>query len=174
MTIQTDAVRRLGVRYPIVQGPFGGGLSTARLAATVSNMGGLGSYGAHLLAPAEIGRLADEIRSLTSQPFALNLWVSDHDEGGNTLSQAEYDRACALFEPYFQELGIELPRLPDRFHPRFAEQVEALLEARPPAFSFVFGVPAPAILAACRSRGIVTIGAATSIAEARMLDDAGV
>jgi nitronate monooxygenase len=174
MTIQTDAARRLGVRYPIVQGPFGGGLSTARLAATVSNMGGLGSYGAHLLGPAEIGRVAGEIRSLTAQPFALNLWVSDHDEGGNALSQAEFDRACRVFEPYFRELGIELPRPPDRFHPRFAEQVEALLEARPPVFSFVFGVPPPAVLAACRSRGIVTIGAATSITEARMLDDAGV
>jgi nitronate monooxygenase len=137
-------------------------------------MGGLGSYGAHILAPAEIGRVTEEIRSLTSQPFALNLWVSDHDHGGDALSQAEFDRVCRIFEPYFREFGIEQPRPPDRYHPRFAEQVDALLEARPPAFSFVFGVPAPAILAACRSRGIVTIGAATSIAEARMLDDAGV
>jgi nitronate monooxygenase len=174
MTIQTDAARRLGVRHPIIQGPFGGGLSTARLTATVSNMGGLGSYGAHILAPGEIGRVTDEIRSLTSQPFALNLWVSDHDPGGDAVSQAEFDRAARIFEPYFREVGIELPRLPDRFHPRFPEQVDALLEARPPAFSFVFGVPAPAVLAACRARGIVTIGAATSIAEARMLDDAGV
>ncbi len=174
MRFDTDAVHRLGVRHPVIQGPFGGGLSTTRLAATVSNMGGLGSYGAHILAPEEIGRLTDEIRSLTSQPFALNLWVSDHDQGGDALSQAEFDRVGRIFEPYFRELGIALPRPPDRFHPRFAEQVDALLEASPPAFSFVFGVPSPAILAACRTRGIVTIGAATSIAEARLLDDAGV
>jgi nitronate monooxygenase len=38
----------------------------------------------------------------------------------------------------------------------------------------VFGVPAPAILAACKRRGIVTVGAATSIAEGRALDEAGV
>jgi nitronate monooxygenase len=137
-------------------------------------MGGLGSYGAHILAPEEIGRVTDEIRSLTSHPFALNLWVSDHDRGGNDLSQADFDRVCRIFAPYLRELGLELPPLPDRYHPRFEEQVDALLEARPPAFSFVFGVPSPAILAACRTRGIVTIGAATSIAEARMLDDAGV
>jgi nitronate monooxygenase len=73
MTIQTDAVHRLGVRYPIIQGPFGGGLSTARLAATVSNMGGLGSYGAHILTPAEIGGTTDEIRSLTSPVRAQSL-----------------------------------------------------------------------------------------------------
>ncbi|MGH6930404.1 MAG: NAD(P)H-dependent flavin oxidoreductase, partial [Dongiaceae bacterium] len=59
-------------------------------------------------------------------------------------------------------------------HHPFDQQIEALLEARPPVFSFVFGIPAPAILEACRARGIVTLGAATSIAEAQALDDAGV
>ena len=92
----TEAARRMGVRYPIVQGPFGGGLSTARLAATVSNMGGLGSYGAHDLAPQAIGRVASEIRALTSLPFAMNLWVHDRDVDGVELSQG----------------GIR-PRLPD-------------------------------------------------------------
>ena len=42
----TPFTRRLGLRYPIVQGPFGGGMSSAVLAATVSNAGGLGSFGA--------------------------------------------------------------------------------------------------------------------------------
>ena len=42
----TPFTRRLGLRYPIVQGPFGGGFSSARLTATVSNAGGLGSFGA--------------------------------------------------------------------------------------------------------------------------------
>jgi nitronate monooxygenase len=52
--------------------------------------------------------------------------------------------------------------------------VEALLEARPPAFSFVFGVPAAKVLAECRRLHIVTIGAATSVAEAQALEAAGV
>ncbi len=170
----TEAVRRLGVRYPIVQGPFGGGLSTARLAAAVSNLGGLGSYGAHNLPPQEIGRVANEIRSLTAQPFALNLWVSDHDPGGLELSQAEFDRISRIFEPYFLELDAAKPERPSYFHFRFEDQVEALLEASPPVFSFVFGVPRAAILGECRRRGIVTVGAATSIEEARKLDEAGV
>lgn len=170
----TEAARRLGVRYPIIQGPFGGGLSTARLAAAVSNMGGLGSYGAHSLPPQEMGAVAKEIRSLTSRAFALNLWVSDHDPGGLESSQAEFDRVFRLFEPYFRELGVERPERPSHFHHLFEDQVDALLEADPPVFSFVFGVPRAAILAECRRRGIVTIGTATSIAEARMLDGAGV
>jgi nitronate monooxygenase len=172
--VVTEAVRRLGVRYPIIQGPFGGGLSTTRLAATVSNLGGLGSYGAYSLNPDEIYRVTGELKSLTSQPFAVNLWVSDHDAGGLELSPKAFDRAYALFEPFFRELGVPKPERPERFSQRFEEQVEALLEARPPVFSFVFGVPPPAVLAECRKRGIVTSGAATSIAEAEALDAAGV
>ena len=47
----TGLTRRLGLRYPIVQGPFGGGLSSPLLAATVSNAGGLGSFGAQGMTP---------------------------------------------------------------------------------------------------------------------------
>ena len=35
----TAFTRRFDLRYPIVQGPFGGGLSSTALAATVSNAG---------------------------------------------------------------------------------------------------------------------------------------
>jgi nitronate monooxygenase len=169
-----EATRRLGVEHPIVQGPFGGGLSTAALASTVANLGGLGSFGAHTLAPERIGAIAGDIRALTDRPFALNLWVSDHDEGGDRIDATTFERAWRLFEPYFRELGVDKPEREERSHPRFEEQVDALLEARPPAFSFVFGIPSKAVLAECRRRGIVTIGAATSIAEARALEAAAV
>jgi len=174
MTSPTELTRRLGIAHQIIQGPFGGGLSTTTLASTVSNLGGLGSFGAYTFSPDEITRIASEIRALTPQPFALNLWVSNHDEGGSTLSQTELDRIYALVEPYFTELGVEKPPLPARFHQDFDAQIDALLEARPSVFSFVFGIPSQKILAECRRREITTVGAATSIAEARALDDAGV
>src|SRR5262245_7324464 len=174
MSRRNEAVSRLGIEHPIIQGPFGGGLSTQRLVAAVSNLGGLGSYGCYHLAPEAIGPLAAEIRALTAKPFALNLWVSDHDAGGHRIDQAEFDRIFEIFSPYFRELGVEKPAMPQRYYHRFEDQVEALIESAPPAFSFVFGIPAPDILARCRKRGIVTIGAATSIAEAEALEDAGI
>lgn len=170
----TEATRRLGIDHPIVQGPFGGGLSTDVLAATVSELGGLGSFGVHHLPPDQIPAVASAIRARTKKPFALNLWVSNHDPGGTELSPEGYERAAAVFEPYFRELGLSIPPLPARFGLSFDDQVEALLAVAPPVFSFVFGVPPPAVLAECRRKGIVTIGAATSIAEARALDEAGV
>ena len=75
----TAFTRRFGLRYPIVQGPFGGGLSSPRLAATVSNAGGLGSFGAQGMTPERIGAVVAGIRALTGAPFAVNLWVSTED-----------------------------------------------------------------------------------------------
>jgi nitronate monooxygenase len=164
----------LELAHPIVQGPFGGGLSSVALAAAVSNLGGLGSFGAVNLAADRIQALVAELRAATSKPFNINLWVEDHDAGGLEISDEAYARALAVLAPYFSELGIDLPAKPARFHHPFAEQIEALIEAAPPVFSFVYGAPAPAILAACRRRGIFTIGTATTLAEAEALDAAGV
>ena len=52
---KTRISSRLGIEYPIIQGPLGG-LSTQRLTAAVSNFGGLGSFGAHGLSPSAIKR----------------------------------------------------------------------------------------------------------------------
>lgn len=169
-----EATARLGLAHPIVQGPFGGGLSTTKLAATVSNLGGLGSFGCQQVAPDGLAKIAAEIRTQTDKPFALNLWVSEHDEGGLAISPADYERVAAIFAPYARELGVTLAPPPPVFGHRFADQVEALLAVAPPVFSFVFGVPPADVLAACKQRDIVTVGAATSIAEARALDEAGV
>ena len=40
MPKQTKVTEKLGIRYPIIQGPFGGGLSSVALLASVSNAGG--------------------------------------------------------------------------------------------------------------------------------------
>jgi nitronate monooxygenase len=161
-------------RYPIVQGPFGGGLSSPRLAATVSEAGGLGSFGAQGMTPDRIRAIVAEIRALTREPFAVNLWVSTADARADEVTPADYAAAAAVLAPWFAELEVEAPPFPPQEDPVFEDQVAALLEARPPVFSFVFGVPAPAILDRCRSLGIRTIGTATTVDEARALDAAGV
>ena len=121
----TEATKRLGIDHPIVQGPFGGGLSSVELAGTVSDHGGLGSYGAQTLSPAQIVAITGELRARTQRPFAVNLWVSDHDPGGFDRDPAQLEALHELFTPYFAELGLEVPALPEHaFHP-FEQQVEA-------------------------------------------------
>ena len=174
MWIDTPATRLLKIRYPIVQGPFGGGASSVELASIVSSLGGLGSFGAQHLAPSEIGELVTRMRAQTAAPFAINLWVDNADAAMAGFDSAAFGRHVARLKPVYAALGLEPPAFPNRFGQDFDEQVAALVEAAPPAFSFVFGIPSPEILEACRRRGIVTIGNATTVAEARAIEAAGV
>src|ERR1700678_2396358 len=76
---------RVGLQYPIIQGPLGG-LSSQRLTAEVSNYGGLGSFGAHGLKPDAIRKVIREIKGLTPKPFAMNLWVSTEEAFHRSLA----------------------------------------------------------------------------------------
>lgn len=169
-----DFCTRAGIRHPVIQGPFGGGLSTIELTSTVSNLGGMGSYGAHHLAPDAINPVVRQLRTATTEPFAVNLWISNRDPAVELFSHTDFETFARLFAPYFKELGLAEPTAPVRYGQQYEQQVEALLEARPPVFSFVFGIPSADILQACRQRDILTVGAATSVAEALALEAAGV
>lgn len=170
----TVLTQRLGLTAPIVQGPFGGGLSSVDLAAAVSESGGLGSFGVHHLSGSQIEQTAQAIRARTKLPFALNLWVPYEDSEEPPLSDQDFERHLALLAPYYKELGEPLPARPERFSPKYDEQIEGLLAARPAVFSFVFGVPSPDILRRCKALDILTLGAATTPEEAIALDRAGV
>jgi nitronate monooxygenase len=162
----------LGIEYPIIQGPLGG-LATQRLAATVSNFGGLGSFGAHGLQPAAIIDVIAQIRALTSKPFAMNLWVSMEDEGARTSDETAFNRSLAGLTPHLTELGGARPPYKPYSPIRFEDQVRVLLDANVPVFSFIAGIPAKEILDECRAKSIVTIGTATTPDEAIALQGAG-
>jgi len=164
----------LGVRHPIIQGPFGSGLSSIELAAAVSNAGALGSFGVHHLEPDQIIATVDELRRRTGEPFAVNLWISTHDEPEADMTPARWAAAVDRLRPLYDELETEPPAHPGRFSPTFDEQVEAVLAARPPVFSWVYGIPEAGILDAFREREIVTVGTAITADEAVALDQAGV
>jgi nitronate monooxygenase len=163
----------LGIEYPIIQGPLGG-LSTQRLTATVSNFGGLGSFGAHGLNPSAIRDVIAEIRTLTFKPFAINLWVSMEDEGARTSGNEAFARSLASLAGHIQALGGMLPTFTPYVPIKFEDQVRVLLDAKVPVFSFIYGVPPKEILDECRAQGILTIGTATTPDEAVVLEQAGV
>src|SRR5690349_1185644 len=137
----TKATEILGIDYPILQGPFGGGLSSVELVATVSNAGGLGGYGAYTLNPQEIYEIDKQIKAATNKPYNMNLWVSDTDATDGTVSDEYFEQAKQIFQPYFEEAGAPLPEKPAPFQSRFENQVEVILDVRPKVFSFMFGIP---------------------------------
>lgn len=174
MWYNTKATELLGIEYPILQGPFGGNLSTVELLAIVSNAGGLGGYGAYTLSPAEIFEVDKQIKAATDKPYNINLWVSDHDHATGGVSDEQYEQTKQVFKPYFDELNIPFPDKPAPFKPRFEDQLQVILDVKPKVFSFMFGVPSADVLEQCRRLGIVTVGAATTLDEAIFLDNAGV
>jgi nitronate monooxygenase len=171
---RTRVAETLGIRHPIVLGPFGGGLSSIDLARVVSDGGGLGSYGAHFMDAPQITSLVAEMRAAIEGSFNVNLWVSTHDLPEEEMTRERFDAAVARLRPVYEAAEAEPPPYPERFFVDFDEQVDALIAAAPPVFSFVFGVPGPDVLARCREAGISTIGTATTPDEAVALDEAGV
>lgn len=171
MWTRTPLGELLGIELPIVQGPLGGGSSTPALAAAVSAAGALGSFGAVGLLPEAIRNVVRDIASRTSKPFNVNLWVPIHGEDDAVVSPERREKSLRHVRPLLRELGLDdpAPATPALFE----AQVEALLEARPPVFSFVMGVPDASVLKAARARGIRTIGTATTVDEAVAIEAAG-
>jgi nitronate monooxygenase len=173
MWYSTRVSHTLGITYPILQGPFGGGHSTAALAAAVSNAGGLGAFGAVGLEPHAIEQVVADIRARTPKAFAVNLWVPIPEQEDAEVPASARERAGAHLHPILAEYGIG-PSSTPATRPSFDEQIEALLSASPPVFSFVMGVPERAIVDEIRRRGAKSIGTATTVEEAVALEAAGI
>jgi len=171
---ETRVAAALDVAFPIIQGPFGGGLSSTELAAAVSNAGGLGSFGANYLEPHGITELVAELSSMTRHPFNVNLWVPLPGERNAELSVEQLEESAQRLAPYSAAVGLEPTRQPPPAFPDFDDQLDALLAAGPPVISFVFGVPSSSALSEARTRSIVTIGTATTVDEAVALDESGI
>lgn len=174
MWYQTKITRLLGIKYPIFLGPMGGGFSTPELLAAVSNAGGLGSFGAYTLLPEQILEVDKAIRTQTDKPYNLNLWVNDVDASLKNYPAEKLEKIKALFKPYFDEVGIPLPELSSHIPSKFEAQMEAIFQIKPAVLSFIFGIPDKKILAECRKLNIKAIGAATTLDEALLLEEAGV
>jgi nitronate monooxygenase len=73
--VQTPLCGLLGIDAPVVLAPMGGAV-TPRLAAAVSNAGGLGMLPLSWTPPGEVAALVEETRQLTGRPFGVNLGLA--------------------------------------------------------------------------------------------------
>ena len=166
----TVLTERLGIRYPIIQAPMAGGPGTPQLVAAVSNAGGLGTLAGGYLHPEPLRQAIAHIRALTDQPFAVNLSVTVPAKTDPT----HVARAAELLAPYRAELGLPpTPSMPAE-PPVFEEQLDVLLQARVSALSFTFGAPDNVYLDLLRDAGIFTLGTATHVLEAIVLEESGI
>ncbi len=170
MSIQTALTKRLGMAYPVVQAPLAGGGDTPSLVAAVCEAGGLGFIGAAYLTPEQIGEVSREVRAQTSRPFGINLFapvpVPDLPE--------DPQPALECVAPYFAELGLPPPVVPERARDSFDEQLASALESGASVFSFTLGILLKSVIETVKGRGMFLIGTATTVEEAIALEKAGV
>jgi nitronate monooxygenase len=167
---RSPLLEKLGIELPVILAPMGGGPSTPELVAAVSNAGGLGSLGAAYMAPDQITDAIRKIKALTSKPFNVNLFAGDH----TAKPVRDPQPMLALLAEIHATLGLPAPCMPKLPPDPFPAQLEAVLSAGSPVFSFTFGIPDADAMARLKARGITTIGTATTTEEARLLESANV
>jgi nitronate monooxygenase len=165
-----DFCRKHGLSIPVILAPMGGDPSTPELAAAVSNAGGLGSLAAAYSNPERIAKDIARIRELTPRPFAVNLFSPQAQLplSGDTAAVAEFLR------PYHERLGLKPPELPQKPIENFDGQLEAVCKAAPPIVSFTFGLLPQKATERLKAQGAYLIGTATTVEEAKQLEQAGV
>ena len=155
--------------HPIIQGPMAGGCNTPTLVAAVSNAGGLGSLAGSLLSPEKLRHHISDIRSLTNQPFLVNLFVQRPPHP----SKEEVENAVELLKPIWTSLGWPDLALPFRWCEDFSAQFDALIAVRPAVASFTFDILSPTQVRRLQDVGIFVIGTATRVDEAQAWEAAG-
>ena len=160
----------LGIAVPIIQAPMAGSTTPAMIKGAI-RAGGLGSLPCAMLTPEETRAAVADIRGEVAGPLNLNFFC--HRPG---MSDLERDKRWrTLLAPYYREGGLD-PAMPRRtaerapFDDRWCALVE---ELRPEVVSFHFGLPEPALVERVRAAGARVLSSATTIAEARWLEEHG-
>ena len=146
-------------------------ITTPALAAAVSNAGGLGGIGMWGLSAEDAGRHVAGFRQQSDGSLNVNypIWpdptyTAETSETMRRHLQSIYDAKGLGAVPQPQGVASDVS----------PEHVAMLLEQKPKVVSFHFGLPGPEVVAAIKSAGIFIVSSATTVAEARTLEQRGV
>ena len=115
--IKTPICDMLGIQYPIFQGGMAW-IADGRLAAAVSEGGGLGIISAMNAGPDYLKKEIDICRNLTNRPFGVNVMPMSPSCGGSGKAAGgrkgtgDYDRRRESWQIYEAVAGIRYPRDP--------------------------------------------------------------
>jgi nitronate monooxygenase len=157
---------RYQLEVPILLAPMAGACP-ASLSIAIANAGGMGAMGALLTPPEGIRRWVEEVRSESSGPFQLNLWIPDPKPSRSADGEAK-------IREFLEAWGPPVPASAgDVGLPNFEEQCEAFLDLRPTAVSSIMGIFPEEFVTRLKDRGIAWFATATTLEEARSAASAG-
>jgi nitronate monooxygenase len=161
---------RLNLKWPILQAPMGW-LSTPALAAAVSNAGGLGGLGMWGFSAEDAERRIAGFRQQSGGSLNVNYPLWPEPKITPQASEAMRKR----LQPHYDAKGLgAVPQPMGAASEVSREHLGMLLRAKPEMVSFHFGLPQPEIVQAIKDAGIFIISSATTVAEARTLEQSGV
>jgi nitronate monooxygenase len=160
---------RLNLRWPILQAPMGT-LSTPALAAAVSNAGGLGALGMWGFGAEDAERRIAGFRQQSGGSLNVNypLWPEPEitPEAGEAMRKR--------LQPHYDAHGLgPVPQPKGSASKLSGEHLAMLLRAKPEVVSFHFGLPFSEVMDTIKGAGISVICSATTVAEARILEERG-
>ncbi|MDQ3410746.1 MAG: nitronate monooxygenase [Chloroflexota bacterium] len=159
-----------GIELPIIQAPMAGAVGEA-MAIAVSEAGGLGSLPCAMLSPDEVVTALGQVRERTTRPINLNFFCHQPPRHNPERERAWQQRLT----PYYLELGIDLDlsvATPSRAS-FDAALCDAVVELAPTIVSFHFGLPDKQLLDRIKTTGAKLMSSATTVEEARWLEQAG-
>jgi nitronate monooxygenase len=158
------------IDHPIVLAPMAGAVDAA-LVIAVAEAGGLGSLPVALFNEQQMREQVAKIRAATHKPINLNFFCHTPPVPSNAREHAWRE----ALKPYYVEYGID-PAAPvpsSNRTPFDAGLCAAVEEIKPEVVSFHFGLPVPALLKRVKAAGCLVMSSATTVAEARWLEENG-
>lgn len=155
-----------GLTVPVVMAPMAGACP-AKLAASVSNAGGMGSCGALLLNPEQISSWTEQFRAESNGAFMLNNWIPDPEPERDKQQEESIRQFLGQFGPEIAGDVVDAAPL------SFDDQCQAMLEARPHVISSIMGLYSPEFVSQMKALDIKWFATVTSLTEAILAEEAG-
>ncbi len=160
----------IGIELPIIQAPLAGANGPA-MAIAASEAGGLGSLPYGMLDAAKARAEIGVVRRHTTKPLNVNFFCHVPPEPDPGRDAAWKERLAA----YYTELGIDASASAPAVHraPFDEATCEVVEEHKPEVVSFHYGLPEQALLGRVKASGCLVLSSATTVEEARWLEDHG-
>jgi len=162
-------IKLCGIELPIIQAPMAGS-ALSDMVVAVSEAGGLGSLACALLSVETARKKLESIRRRTSRPVNANFFChqpprEDHAREINWRKR---------LDAYYIQLQVDSNASIPNFGAPFDEKMcDLVMEFHPEVVSFHFGLPDKNLLLRIRKTGAKILSSATSVTEARWLEDQG-
>jgi len=159
----------LGVDHPIIQAPMAGA-STPKMAVAAASAGGMGSLGCAMQTVEQVTQDMRQILQHTNRAINLNFFVHTPPCAAPQKAAAAQDRLELWYKRF--DAG-DMPAPKATHYPFDDAMCDAVIKLTPRVVSFHFGLPDAVMIAALKNAGIIILSSATSVAEARYLEENG-